>query len=403
MILGYQTGRMAKKKVDEARQLISQMINPNHQEIDPNKEITFTSGGTESNYLAMYSAISLYTDWVRSKSQRANGSSEPSDKNIPHVITTNIEHVATDLPLRRWEKEGKIEVSYVTVEKSNGRVAVDKLMTYIQNNTCLVSVMFANNETGVIQPVAEITEKLKIVNEERKTNDKFPILSHSDAAQVFGKVPIEICDSFSLDFLSICGHKFYGPRIGALYHRISTCSLYPLFLGGGQEFGRRSGTENTPMIVGLGEAARQVYHRIDKDQGCLQRIRNSLEDKLCEKFGEKVRINFPRKDDLIADREYRLPNTTSVSFQFESAKNHFTGKDILAACDGKLEASTASACHTENSNTHCGSPILIASGISPERAKCTLRLSVGRYTRLEKDIDLAVTILWNAYEKLCKN
>ena len=91
---------MAKKKVDEARQLMSQMINPNHQEIDPNKEITFTSGGTESNYLAMYSAISLYTDWVRSKSQRANGSSEPSDKNIPHVITTNIEHVATDLPLR---------------------------------------------------------------------------------------------------------------------------------------------------------------------------------------------------------------------------------------------------------------------------------------------------------------
>ena len=401
ILAGYQSGQNSKRKIEVARERIAKMISPNHQTVDPEKEITFTSGGTEANYLAMYSAIQSYDLWLQVNTNTVDGTKTASAKNIPHIITTNIEHVATDLPLRRWEKEGKIEVTFVEVEKSDGRVDVKKLLSHIKPNTCMVTVMFANNETGVIQPIEEITMKLKAVNEERALKNMFCILSHSDAAQPFGKVPIEVCDNFPVDYLSICGHKFYGPRIGALYHRSSTCSISPLFLGGGQEFGRRSGTENTPMIVGLGEAAWQVYHRVDKDQCCLQRIRNSLEDKMIEKFGDKVQVNFPRKGDLVDDRKYRLPNTTSLSFVFQSqGDNNLTGKDILAACQGKLEASTTSACHTDTNNTKCGSPVLISSGISQERAKCTLRLSVGRYTSLERDINRAVDTLWNAYNSL---
>ena len=377
------------------------MIDPNQQTIDPEKEITFTSGGTEANYLAIYSAIMSYNVWAKNKREEKYDTAT-TEKEIPHIITTNIEHVATDLPLKRWEKEGKIEVTFVDVDKLDGRVDASKIISCIQTNTCMVSVMYANNETGIIQPIAEITKQLQELNRERSQNQMFPILSHSDAAQVFGKVPLDIGDDFPVDYLSICGHKFYGPRIGALYHRISTCVMYPLFLGGGQEFGRRAGTENTPMIVGLGEAAWQVYHRIDKDQCCLQRIRNSLEDKMIEKFGDNVKVNFPRKGNLIDDRKYRLPNTTSLSFSFDSSKN-LTGCDILMACDGQLEASTASACHTDTKAISCGSPILISSGVSAERAKCTLRLSVGRYTSLERDTDRAVDILWKAYANLISN
>ena len=388
-----------KLKVDEARERIAKMIDANQQAVIPEKEITFTSGGTESNYLAMHSAIESFHSW--SKNIKVEKGNSTSDTVIPHIITTNIEHVATDLPLRKWEKDGKIQVTFVDVDKSGGRVSPKEIIANIKTNTCLVTVMYANNETGIIQPIVEISRMIRELNDERKENGLFNILTHSDAAQVFGKVPIEVNDNFPVDYLSICGHKFYGPRIGALYHRASTCSIHPLFLGGGQEFARRSGTENTPMVVGLGEAAWQVYHRIDKDQCCLQRIRNLLEDKIINKFGEKAEINFPRKGSLTDDRQYRLPNTTSISFIFSEANSKYTGKDILAACDGKIEASTASACHTDTSASSCGSPILISSGISPERARCTLRLSVGRYTTLERDLDRAVEILWNSYTKLC--
>ena len=400
MSTGYQSGRKVKLKVDEARQRIGKMIDANQQAVIAEKEITFTSGGTESNFLAMHSAIESFHSWSRNEAH-IDGSSPIVTSTVPHVITTNIEHVATDLPLRKWEKEGKIEVTFVDVDKSDGRVSPKQIISSIKNNTCLVTVMYANNETGVIQPIVEIVRTISSLNNDRKQSGLFSILTHSDAAQVFGKIPLEVNDNFPIDYLSICGHKFYGPRIGALYHRNATCTIYPLFLGGGQEFGRRSGTENTPMVVGLGEAAWQVYHRIDKDQCCLQRIRNSLEDKLIGRFGDKVQINFPRKGSLNEDREYRLPNTTSISFTFNDSQ--VNGKDILAACNGKLEASTASACHTDTSTISCGSPILISSGISSERAKCTLRLSVGRYTTLERDLDRAVEILWDAYEMLCKN
>ena len=402
-MIGYQSGRNVKLKVDEARQRIAKMIDANQQAVFPEKEITFTSGGTESNYLAMHSSIQSFRSWSRDNKDKKDSLTPTANSDIPHIITTNIEHVATDLPLRKWEKDGLIEVTFVEVEKSDGRVCPKQIMSSIKNNTCLVTVMYANNETGVIQPIAEISRMINDLNEHRRQGGLFSILTHSDAAQVFGKIPLEVNNSFPIDYLSICGHKFYGPRIGALYHRATTCRLYPLFLGGGQEFGRRSGTENTPMVVGLGEAAWQVYHRIDKDQCCLQRTRNSLEDKIVDKFGDKVKINFPRKGNLIEDREYRLPNTASISFIFDATNDKVTGKDILAACDGKLEASTASACHTDTSTISCGSPILIASGISPDRAKCTLRLSVGRYTTLERDLDRAVEILWNAYNILSNN
>ena len=260
---GYQSGKKAKLKVDEARIRIAKMISPNQQSIDPEREITFTSGGTEANHLALYSAVQLYKEWFSTKMEDsatpAKTDSPIINQSIPHILTTNIEHVAVELPLRKWQEDGLLEVTFVEVEKSDGRVNVDRVMSCIQPNTCLVTVMFANNETGVIQPICEIARMLQNENMRRRSQKLFSILCHSDAAQVFGKVPLEVNDeSFPVDYLTICGHKFYGPRIGALYHRKDTCEVRPVFHGGGQEFHRRPGTENTPMIVGLGEAAYQV-------------------------------------------------------------------------------------------------------------------------------------------------
>ena len=219
----------------------AKMIDPDYQTINPEKEITFTSGGTESNYLALHSAIQSYTSWLQNKQRGKVSLADTED--IPHIITTNIEHVAIDLPLKEWEKKGMIKVTRVQVETSDGRVDVAKVMSSIRANSCLVTIMFANNETGVIQPIAEIARKLKYLNEERRQKGLFSVLAHSDAAQAFGKVPLKVSDeSCPVDYLSICGHKFYGPRVGALYHRSLTCTLYPLFVGGGQELGRRAGT-----------------------------------------------------------------------------------------------------------------------------------------------------------------
>ena len=148
-----------------------------------------------------------------------NYKSKHPDK-IPHVITTNIEHCATELPLKQWEKDGRIEVTFVPVNTSTGRVDLSQIQQSIRSNTCLITVMLANNETGVIQPISEICKMLT----EMKNRD---IFVHSDAAQAFGKIPVSIKD-YPVDYMTIVGHKFYGPRIGKVrfkHFMFTNCSI----------------------------------------------------------------------------------------------------------------------------------------------------------------------------------
>ena len=181
---GYKRGREVKKIIEDARQKVAKMVGI--QEGNPFDVITFTSGGTEANFTVMHWAIEAFKKQFLGK--------------IPHIVTSNIEHCATELPLKRWQEKGEIEVSFVKVQ--NGKVLVEDVEKAIKSNTCLVTVMLANNETGVIQPLKEIGDLIQKLNQDRA----FKILLHSDAAQAFAKIPVD-AKEMKVDYLTIVGHK----------------------------------------------------------------------------------------------------------------------------------------------------------------------------------------------------
>jgi selenocysteine lyase len=270
-------------------------------------------------------------------------------------------------------------VTFLPVNTKYGAIEAVQVKEALRHNTCLVTVMMANNETGVLQPIKDI---VRIIKDENK-NRKIPILVHTDAAQSIGKIPVSIQD-VQVDYLTIVGHKFYGPRIGAIYHHQGAPCQPPIFIGGGQEFGRRAGTENTPMVVGLGMAAQLVIDSADQTTKDLENKRNILLENLLIK--SKFRVNF--------EASLRLPNTASLCFK-TGVDN--AGVKILEACNGQIEASRTAACHTSSA---AASSVLIKSGLNPEDAASTIRLSVGRYTS-EAEVKEAAKILNNAYENIC--
>ncbi|XP_040577536.1 selenocysteine lyase [Lepeophtheirus salmonis] len=368
----YDRGLKVRNEILKARKSVSQMIGGPLSDDMVNESITFTSGGTESNHLVINSAI----DCFKKACIRENGSIKK-----PHIVTTNIEHVAIENPLKAYENEGKIHVTYVEVE--DGRATEKDILEAIRENTCLVTIMMANNETGIINPIGDIMRRVKVLNKNRK----FPILTHTDAAQAIGKISVDVKDLF-VDYLTIVGHKFYGPRIGALYHNAKLGSISPYFLGGNQEFGRRAGTENTPMIVGLGKASELISTKngsISYTQHQLE-LRIQLENGLRDNLGSSnVHINFESQE--------RLPNTCSVSFPHVDS-----GRELLNCLSGLVDASTSAACH---SASVCGSGILTKSGLDPELARRTVRLSVGKFTT-KKDIDIAVRNIVEAVKSFHK-
>lgn len=262
---------------------------------------------------------------------------------------------------------------------SNGCVRVEDIISKITDNTCLITVMAANNETGVIMPITDLGKQIHDINVERKKKQMREILFHTDAAQIIGKEQINFHD-MNLNFLTIVGHKFYGPRIGCLVAK-STTQVYPVFVGGGQEKNMRPGTENTPMIVGLGIAAKLVSDNIKQYKATMLKCREKLESRLHEVFGDDIRINC--EDSL------RLPNTTNVSFK----EMGLEGTLILSRCK-HLIAGVGAACHS------ClFSQVLVNSGVSPNMAKNSIRLSSGRNTSL-RDVETIVQDLTNAVNKL---
>ena len=330
-------GIPAKEAVEHARQQVAELL-----QCSPG-EIVFTSGGSESNNHAIKGVF--FT--LREKGN--------------HIITTQIEHPAVINPCRFLEKLGA-EVTFVPVDRY-GRVDPQDIQKAITPRTILITVMHANNEVGTIQPIEEIS---KIARERG-------IVFHTDAAQSVGKIVTKV-DDLRVDLLSIAGHKVYAPKgIGALYIRKGT-PIEPLIHGAGHESGRRAGTENVLLVVGLGKACEIAKGHLNDDR--ILDLRNRFWKLLQDNFGEKVVLN--------GHPVHRLPNTLNVSFVGKA------GGEILSRLDG-VAASTGAACHSGSVEL---SPVLKAMGISPEVGMGAIRFSLGRTTTIQ-ELERAVQLLKN--------
>ncbi len=336
-------GRAARAAVEAARQELAELLG------GAAEEIVFTSGGSESNNHALKGVF-----WAR------------ATEGPIHFVSTTIEHPAIREPLRFLQRLGA-DVTLVDVDRY-GMVDPDAVRKAIRANTVLVSVMHANNEVGTIQPIAEIGRICK----------EMGVLFHTDAAQSVGKIGVRV-DDVHCDLLSVAGHKFYAPKgVGALYVRAGT-RIENLVHGAGHERGRRAGTENVLLDIGLGEAARVAREEPPTEH--LATLAGRLLRRLREHLGDDVVLN--------GHPEQRLPNTVNVSFLGVS------GRDLLAAVP-QIAASTGSACH-EGEDVH--SPVLAAMGLDADRQRGAVRFSVGRFTTTD-EVDEAADLLADAYKRL---
>merc|ERR1712227_816073 len=215
----YPEGGAAKHAITEARQHLASMLGGNPS------DIVFTSGGTEANNQILNTALHHFQDYYKTSNLN-------SQSKRPHFITSNLEHDSIKLVLEHYQEAGIADVTFVKASHRSGRVEVDDILSAVTPRTCMITIMTANNETGVIQPIAEISERIKLLNHSNQSN--MPILLHTDAAQVIGKIKVNI-DDLGVDYLTIVGHKFYAPRIGAVYVKNLGVNrtLTPLLFGGG--------------------------------------------------------------------------------------------------------------------------------------------------------------------------
>jgi cysteine desulfurase len=333
---GHDYAERPRRALAEGRQRLAGLIGA-----EP-AEMVFTASGSEANNLAI------------------RGAALAHDRAAPaQIITQASEHPAVLETCRALQRLHGVQVRYLPVDR-DGRIDPTALAKALTPDTVLVSIMAANNETGVLQPITE----LAAIAHARD------VLFHTDAAQAAGKIPIDV-RAWGVDLLTIAGHKMYAPKgIGALYVR-SGVRLEPLVYGGGQERGLRAGTENVALAVALGAAAHIA--RIELDAGGVDRIR-TLRDMLHHRLDELL----PGRVQLNGHRDQRLPNTLNISI------TGVAGDHLLAVAPG-IAASTGSACHTA---TPAPSPVLLAMGHDPGRAVSALRLTLGRWTTRE-DIEQA--------------
>ncbi len=330
-------GGSLHNKIEEARERVAALIGA---ELD---EIIFTSCGTESDNTALMSAVESY----------------PQKK---HIITTRVEHPAVFNFAKHLARKG-FRVTFIPVD-SFGRLDMDAFSKALDDDVVVVSVMYANNESGVIFPIEEIGEILK----ERK------IIFHTDAVQAVGKLPIDV-KKLPVDMLSLSGHKIHAPKgIGALYLRRGT-RFYPYIIGGHQENGRRAGTENIASIIGLGEAGELAAKNIKKEVAYLSVLRDKLEKRLMELCPD-VRVN--------GDRENRLPNTTNMSFEYVEGEAILLRSNEYGIC-----ASSGSAC---TSGSLEPSRVLRAMGVPFTAIHGSIRFSLSRYNT-EEEIDTVIEIM----------
>jgi cysteine desulfurase len=339
-------GREMRRSVEHAREQVAELLNAAEL-----SEIVFTSCGSESDNWA-----------IRGVLER-----EPSKR---HIITTRVEHEAVRNLCERLERSD-YEVTWLDVN-SEGLLNLEELRAALRPDTCVVSVMLANNETGVLFPIEEIG---RIVHENSEA------VFHVDGVQAVGKIPIDL-QRAQVDLFALSGHKFHAPKgVGALYVR-SGLNLAPFIIGGGQERGRRAGTEAVPYIVALG-AACELAKKFDGHDH-VRRLRDKLEDTILTTI-PNARLNGT------SDRKRRLPNTANISFEYVE------GESILAHLDeAGICVSTGSACNAES---HVSSAVLRAMNVPYTAAQGSIRFSVGRYNT-ESEIDYTLNLLPGIIERL---
>jgi len=339
-------GRRARSGVEEAREKVARAIGADA------KDIVFTSGGTESDNMAIHGI-------AHTNRNRGN-----------HIITSAVEHHAVLNTVKALGKEG-FTITILPVDQ-HGMVSVNDVANAITDKTILITIMHANNEVGTIMPIAEIG---------RLTRER-GIPLHTDAVQSFGKIPVNV-DQLGVDLLSVSAHKIYGPKgIGALYIRKGVRFRQTLFHGGAQERLRRAGTENVPGIIGLGKAAELAVAGLEEEAGKLSALRDRL---IAETM---TRIDHVK---LTGHPVHRLPNHASFCFEF------IEGESMLLSLDMKgIAASSGSAC---TSGSLEPSHVLLAMGIPHEMAHGSIRLTLGR-DNTEEDVDYFLDVMLPIVERL---
>ncbi len=340
-------GWKAEEAVDYAREQIANLLS-----VD-SKEIIFTSGATESDNLAIKGVFEMYA-------RKGN-----------HIITLKTEHKAVLDACKKVEKLGG-QVTYLDVNRE-GLVDLNELEAAITDRTILVSVMWANNETGVIQPMKEIGEICA----------KHGVLFMSDATQAVGKIPVNPKET-GVHLMAFTGHKMYGPKgVGALFvnRKNPRVKVTAQMDGGGHERGMRSGTLNVPGIVGLGKAAEIAAKEMHSDNERLSKLRDKLEKALMENL-EEVYIN--------GSVEHRMPHVTNLSFK------HVEGEGLMMTFNQNIAVSSGSACTSASLEP---SYVLIALGLGDDLAHSSIRFSLGRFTK-EEDVDYAIDALTNGVQHM---
>jgi len=338
-------GRGTKKPMEDAREQVCKLLN-----CAP-LELIFTSSGTEGDNHAIKGI-------AYAKKDKGN-----------HIITTKVEHPAVLNTCKYLQKEG-FEVTYLDVD-SEGMIDLEVLKAAITPKTILITVMYANNETGVLFPIKEIGDIAKAAG----------VTFHTDAVQAAGKIPIDT-QKLNVDLLTISGHKLYGPKgIGALYARRGV-RIVPLIHGGHHERNRRGGTENVAGIIGMGKAAEIALKDLDAEVAHLKALRDRLEKGMAERIPH-IKVN--------GNPEMRLPNTSNISFEFVEGESLLLGLDMKG-----IAASSGSAC---TSGSLEPSHVLLALGMSHEMSHGSVRFSLGKSNTIE-EIDYLLEIMPPIVERM---
>ncbi len=324
-------GRSARQEMEKARDQVASLIGAKPE------EIIFTSGGTESDNLALFGVL------------------EAEEKKGKHIITSVVEHHAVLHTCEYLEKIGKAEVTYLPVDE-NGLIDPAEVEKAIRPDTVLISIMLANNEIGTIQPIAKIGEIAK----------KHQVTLHTDAVQAVGAISVDV-NELNVDLLTLTAHKIYGPKgIGALFVRKGT-RIKPLIHGGSHERNLRAGTESVVQIIGLGKAAEIAQRELKEDGERITKLRDYIISEVLEKIPHS-RLN--------GDSVHRLPNNVNMSFSF------LEGEALLLMLDMKgIACSSGSAC---TSGSLDPSHVLLAIGLDHETAHGSLRITLGRHSTKEE-------------------
>ena len=332
-------GWEAEDAVDYSREQIAKLLNVE------DKEVIFTSGATESNNLAIKGVFEMYA------------------KKGNHIITAETEHKAVLDTCKHLEKAGA-EITYLKVQE-DGLVNLADLEAAIRPTTILVSLMWANNETGVIQPMADIA----------KICEKHGVLFHSDATQAVGKIPTHPRET-GVHLMSFTAHKMYGPKgVGALYvsRKNPRVKVTAQMDGGGHERGMRSGTLNVPGIVGFGKAAELARLEMHQDAERLSKLRDRLQASLCKL--EETKVN--------GNEGSRMPHVTNISFK------HVEGEGLMMTFNQNIAVSSGSACTSASLEP---SYVLVSMGLGDDLAHSSIRFSLGRFTT-DEDVDMAIKLV----------